>query len=289
MVNVGGSFGPIVAGKLRAISWDRAFPASAIAIGVMLLITILFYKEPPRQVEGETLAKKFRDIGVALSDAKFATFLVLLGVFFWLPFWAFFNLCALYVDSNVDTARLYRDLSAVFGAGVADFLSHVGEDGQRRVLGETISHTGYIIMILQLGVSRGFERFRAMPSFMVGLVVAAIGVAVLGAARTGAAWLVFVGIFLFAVGEMISSPRIQAYITWIAPKEKAGLYMGSNFLSVRIGGFTSGFIYTGLYGRFSDAGSPERVWYVMAAHLVAGVHALAAFVRLAGEFPVQEV
>lgn len=288
MVNVGGSFGPIVAGKLRAISWNYAFLASAIAIGVMLLVTIFFYKEPPRQAEGESLGKKFRDIGVALSDLKFSTFLVLLGVFFWLPFWAFFNLCALYVDSNVDTAKLYLDLRAVFGAGVAGFFSHVGEDGQQRVLGETISHTGYIIMILQLAVSRFFERFRAMPSFMVGLIVAAIGVAVLGMARSGAAWLVFAGIFLFAVGEMISSPRIQEYITWIAPKEKAGLYMGSNFLSVMIGGFTSGFVYTGLYGRFTDAGTPERVWYVMAAHLMLGVLALWLFVRLAGEFREQE-
>ena len=47
MVNVGGSFGPIVAGRLRAISWDYAFIAAAAAIVVMLLITIFFYKEPP--------------------------------------------------------------------------------------------------------------------------------------------------------------------------------------------------------------------------------------------------
>jgi len=109
-------------------------------------------------------------------------------------------------------------------------------------------------MILQLGVSRIFERFKAMPSFMAGLLVTAVGVAVLGMARAGAAWLIFVGIFLFAIGEMISSPRIQEYITWIAPKEKAGLYMGSNFLSVMIGGFTSGFIYTTLYGASNGRG-----------------------------------
>lgn len=284
MVNVGGSFGPIVAGKLRAISWDYAFMASAVAIGVMLLVTILFYKEPPRETEGESLGKKFRDIWTALSDLKFATFLLLLGVFFWLPFWAFFNLCALYVDSNVDTARLYLDLRGVFGATVADFFSAEGEDGVRRVLGETISHTGYIIMILQLAVSRIFEKMRAMPSFMFGLVVAAVGLAILGLARAGAPSLVFLGIFLFAIGEMITSPRIQEYITWIAPKEKAGLYMGSNFLAVMIGGFTSGFVYTSLYGRLSDAGSPETVWYVMAAHLVAAVLVFWGFVRIAGEF-----
>lgn len=287
MVNVGGSFGPIVAGKLRAISWDYAFLAAAIAIGAMLLITLFFYEEPPRQADGESLGTKFRDIGVALSDVKFTVFLVLLGLFFWLPFWAFFNLCALYVDSNLDTARLYQDVRVVCGQGFANFFSQEGQDGIRRILGETISHTGYIIMLLQLVVSRVFERMRAMPSFMIGLVVAAAGLAIIGAACTHGASLVFLGIFFFAVGEMITSPRIQEYITWIAPKEKAGLYMGSNFLAVMIGGFTSGFLYTTLYGRFNAAGHPEWVWYVLTAHVALAVLVFWGFVRVAGEFHEQ--
>jgi len=288
MVNVGGSFGPIVAGKLRAISWNYAFFAAAMAIAAMLIITLLCYKEPPRRSEGETLGKKFRDLGVALADLKFTAFLVLLGTFFWLPFWSFFNLCALYVDSNLDTARLYQALQSVFGQGFANFFSEADKDGTRRLLGETISHTGYVIMLLQLVVSRVFERMRALPSFLVGLVVGAAGLGVIGAARLGAPAWVFLGIFLFALGEMIASPRIQEYITWIAPKEKAGLYMGSNFLAVMIGGFSSGFVYTSLYGRFNTAGTPERVWYVMAVHLLLGVVVLWSFVRLAGEFHEQE-
>lgn len=288
MVNVGGSFGPIVAGKLRAISWNYAFLAAAIAIGFMLVITLLFYKEPPRgDAQPEPLAKKFKDIGLALADLKFSGFLVLLGVFFWLPFWAFFNLCALYVDSNLDTARLYLTLKGVFGQGFADFLSQTDKEGVRRVLGETISHTGYIIMLLQLGVSRIFEKVSAMPSFMIGLAISGVGLVVLGLARTGAPPLVFLGIFLFAVGEMITSPRLQEYITWIAPKEKAGLYMGSNFLAVMIGGFTSGLVYTSLYGYFNRQGLPERVWYVMAIHMFLAVVAFWLFKRLAGEFKEQ--
>ncbi|MCZ7636329.1 MAG: hypothetical protein M5U12_10010 [Verrucomicrobia bacterium] len=253
----------------------------------MFLITVFFYKEPPREFAGETLGKKFRDIGVALSDLKFTTFLVLLGVFFWLPFWAFFNLCALYVDSNVDTARLYQNLQAVCGTWFANLFAQQDKAGVTRILGETISHTGYIIMLLQLGVSRIFERFRAMPSFMFGLVVAAVGLGIIGLARVGPPALVFLGIFLFAVGEMITSPRIQEYITWIAPKEKAGLYMGSNFLAVMIGGFTSGFLYTSLYGWFDQAGHPERVWYVLGAHVLVAVAVFGGFVKIAGEFREQ--
>jgi len=286
MVNVGGSFGPIVAGKLRAISWNYAFIAAAVSIGLMFLVTIFFYKEPEREIEGVTLGEKFREIGVVLSDLKFASFLVLLGLFFWLPFWAFFNLCAIYVDKNIDTARLYLDMKSVFGQTFADFFSHE-EGGVRRILGETISHTGYIIMILQVFVSGTVERFRAMPTFLTGLAVSAVGFGVLGMAHTAAASLVFLGIFFFAVGEMIASPRIQEYITWIAPKEKAGLYMGTNFLAVGIGGLTSG-AYTWLYGILREGGHPERVWYILAAHLVVAVFIFLLFGRLGGEFKEQE-
>jgi POT family proton-dependent oligopeptide transporter len=288
MVNVGGSFGPIVAGHLRAISWSWAFLAAAVSIVVMLLITVFLYQEPPREIEGATLGRKLGEIKEALTDLKFASFLVLLGLFFWLPFWSFFNLCAMYVEQDVDTAALYTALRGVFGPGFAGFLSHVGGDGVRRVMGETISHTGYIIMVLQVFVSGFLERRRALPSFMSGLALAAAGFLVLGFARVSLAPLVFLGIFLFAVGEMVASPRIQEYITWMAPKEKAGLYMGSNFLAVGIGGAMSGITYTILYGRLRELGQPEYVWYLLAAHFVLAIVVLNLFVRLWGEFREQE-
>ena len=287
MVNIGGTFGPIVAGHLRAISWDLAFYSAAAAVAVMLLITIFFYKEPPKESTGVSLAGKFKEMGVALSDVKFSVFLILLGLFFWLPFWAFFNLCAVYIDGNLDTARLYLNVKSVVGTTVANFLSHEDDQGVRRILGETIGSTGYIIILLQLVVSRTVERWRAMPAFLSGLFIGGVGFALIGLARTGAPAIVFLGIFLFALGEMMASPRIQEYITWIAPKEKAGLYMGSNFLATCIGGFLSGIVYTGLSGRVNDAGHPEYIWYIMAAHMVLAVIVLTVFMRVAGEFKEQ--
>ena len=288
MVNVGASFGPLIAGKLRAISWNYAFLAAAIAIALMLVITIFFYKEPKREIEGATLKKKFADMGIALADIKFASFLVLLGLFFWLPFWAFFNLLALYVDRSLDTARLYLNIKSVVGRAVADFLSHADETGTRRLLGETISNTGYLIIILQVFISRTFERWKAVPSFLFGLSVAAAGYIVLGCAKIGAPAFVFLGILLFALGEMISSPRIQEYITWIAPKEKAGLYMGTNFLALGIGGALSGVVYTSLYGHFDGQGHSEYTWFVLAAHFILGMIVLTLFTKKWGQFKEME-
>ncbi|PWT91063.1 MAG: hypothetical protein C5B54_06110 [Acidobacteria bacterium] len=287
MVNIGATFGPIVAGMLRAVSWHQAFLVLAVAIGVMLLITIFFYKEPPREIEGATLREKFRDIYVALSDKKFAIFLLLLGIFWWVPFWSFFNLMSLYIDKNLDTARLYENLKSVLGTYLAQKISHQDESGNWRILGETISSTGYFIMLFQVFVSRITEKTKAIPTFLMGFLIAAIGLLISGFARISAPAIVFMGIGLFAIGEMTLSPRIQEYITWLAPKEKAGLYMGSNFLSVGIGGFLSG-ICTPIYGYFRDMGHPEYIWYMLAGVFLLGILALHIFTRSMGEFKEME-
>jgi dipeptide/tripeptide permease len=288
MVNVGASFGPMLMGNLRVISWNHAFVAAGACIGLMLLITIIFYKEPEREFEGVTLGQKLKDLGTALLDFKFTVFLLLLGLFFWLPFWCFFNICALYVDSNLDTARLYLNVKGFMGETLTGVFSDTGEDGVTRILGETISHTGFVIMIFQFMISTIFERFRAIPTFFFGLAVTVVGFFVLAYARIGAPAFVFLGILLFAVGEMVASPRIQEYITWIAPKEKAGLYMGMNFLAVMVGGGLSG-VYTALYGTFNDMGRPEYIWYALGAHTALGLLLIALYTKLAGEFKEQEV
>lgn len=284
MVNLGASFGPLFMGYLRAMSWEYVFIAAAISISIMFVITLLFYKEPPREIEGITLKQKFKDMGVALSDGKFLTFLVLLGVFFWLPFWAFFNLLAIYIDKNIDTAALYQSVSSVLGTTVAGFISKTDENGVRHILGETISHTGYVILFFQIFISWFSEKFKALSAFNTGLFIASVGFVLLAMGHTGSPSWVFLGIFLFAIGEMLSSPRIQEYITWIAPKEKAGLYMGSNFLATSIGGLFSGAIYTTLYGYFNDNGHPEYVWYTLAVHLLLGILAIFIFTKTLGEF-----
>jgi dipeptide/tripeptide permease len=282
MVNLGASIGPVVMGHLRAMSWDYVFYTAAGIIGLMLIVTLLFYKEPPREIEGVTLRQKFRDMSEALSDFKFLLFIILLGLFFWLPFWAFFNILTVYINDYLDTASLYHSVSGVLGETLTKVISHQKE-GVWMINAEAISHTGYIIIVFQLVVSRIFEKRPAIPSFLLGLLIAASGFIVLGLSVTVSAGLVFLGVFLFAVGEMISSPRIQEYIIWIAPKEKAGLYMGTNFLATAIGALLSG-IYTGLLGSFEKAGNPQHIMYTLAVHMIIGIAAIWIFTRTMGEF-----
>ena len=196
MVNVGGSFGPIVAGKLRAISWNHAFVAAAVMPScVMLLITIFFYKEPPRETRGKSrwVRSSGRSAMVAVRRSSSPRSWCVLGLFFWLAVLGLLqSLRGLRRPQRGHRRAVHRSISGipVIGTWLANFLSHE-EDGVRRILGETISHTGYIIMILQVFVSRWIETFRAMPSFMFGLFVAAVGFVVLGLAGSrvlGGVW-----------------------------------------------------------------------------------------------------
>jgi dipeptide/tripeptide permease len=287
MVNIGGTFGPIVAGNLRAISWNYAFIAAAVSVCVMFLITLFFYKEPPRDIEGETLGKKFKDIGVALSDLKFTSFLLIIGFMFWLPLWSFYNIAPQYVDKYLDTAGLYQWLENIFGSGFASVFA--GEEkGVWRVLGETVASPAYFIIIFQLIVSWASGKLKALPAIMLGLIVAASGFLLLAQSYFSMPALVFLAVFFYGIGEMATAPRIQEYITWIAPREKAGLYMGTYFLSTAIGAVFSGVTYTTLYGYYIKLGHPQYIWYTLAAHLVLGSGAIYLFLKYAGEFREQE-
>jgi len=282
MVNIGASFGPIIMGKLRGWSWDYVFYTAAISIGIMFFVTLFFYKEPPRNIEGVTLKQKFVDLREVLSDKKFMLFIILLGIFFWLPFWAFFNVLAVYINDYLNTASLYQSVKSVLGAGITSVISN-NSDGVWKINAEAIANTGYIIILFQIAVSKTFEKRAAISSFLIGMFVASIAFVVLGLSAVSLNSLVFLGVLLFAVGEMISSPRIQEYIMWIAPKEKAGLYMGANFLATFIGATLSG-IYTGLMGTYEDEGHPEYIMFTLAIHILLGIVAIYIFTKYAGAY-----
>lgn len=66
IVNVGGFVGPIVAGYVRAVSWNTVFIMSATWIAVNFIPTIFFYKEPTSEAESE----EKRSLGQVLGDAQ---------------------------------------------------------------------------------------------------------------------------------------------------------------------------------------------------------------------------
>ncbi len=77
MVNIGGFVGPIVAGIVRAISWEYVFIASAIWISFNFIILSIFYKDPVK-VENTSnikLKETFAGMVEVLGNGRFFLFI----------------------------------------------------------------------------------------------------------------------------------------------------------------------------------------------------------------------
>ena len=76
MVNIGGFIGPLVAGYMRAISWDAVFIMSALWILINFIPGIFLYRDPPTlKKEQHSLGQVLRQAQQVLGNARFALML----------------------------------------------------------------------------------------------------------------------------------------------------------------------------------------------------------------------
>lgn len=273
MVNVGAFFGPMTAGALRTRHWNYAFLASAAATILMLAVTIVLYRNP---IEPERDPSKRQPIGAFVAEIfrymfmpRLLVFIIIFGIFIEIPFWAFFNIVAWFVDTHVRTDILYDAFTSVLPDFFVNWFSRVDENGVHRIAGETLSHTALYIIVFQLVVTRVTEKMRSIPTVAAGIVIMMLGCVGLFYSTGAAPGLMFLGIFLFAVGEMACMPRFEQYLITLLPREKTGLGGGLLRIPVVVGAF-SGVTITPLYGWFERAGSPQSIWLVLAGLLLLG-------------------
>lgn len=129
------------------------------------------------------------------------------------------------------------------------------------------------IVLLQVIVSFMMARFHQFTTMIVGMVVAAVGIAMpalSGGTMIGAVGgmviVVIVGIVIFAIGEMMASPTSQEYVGRIAPKDRVGVYMGYYFVAIALGNLFGGILSGQLYGKLArDMQRPDLMWMVFGA------------------------
>lgn len=249
IVNIGGFIGPFVASKLRDISWTYVFIMSAIVI-LFNIVLLYFYKEPKRknEIESTKLSTTFRTLFVntatVLKDFKFVQFLIIITGM-WVMYMQIFFTLPVYITQWVDTADLFgfsTILATVFGTV---------ENGKGIIRPEMILNIpAFTIIIFQVVMSNRLKNIQPIQSMIFGIMIIAIGFSIFSFSVWGK-YLVF-GIVILAFGEMASSPRIQEYISRIAPPEKVALYMGYSFLPLAGGNLLGGLLSGLLYGKLSD-------------------------------------
>lgn len=250
MVNIGGFIGPFIAGALLKLSWEYVFYMSIAAIGVNVLLTMLLFKEPGRNDDGSSLiasiGQAFKNIWITLQNWKYVLFLIIM-ILFWTAFNQLYYSFGIFIDQWIDTTSIYNGLHAVW-----PWLAEtIGENGTINAVSMTSMDSFYIILF-QLMVSTFVMRFRPLAAMMGGILVLAGGLGLMFSTQSG--WLILLGVLIFALGEMGSSPKFTEYVGKIAPADQKALYMGTSFLPIaaahKLAGWLSGDFYEGIADKF---------------------------------------
>jgi len=124
------------------------------------------------------------------------------------------------------------------------------------------------IVLFQVLISFLMARFHRFTTMITGMLIAAVGIALSAFAGSegmvglgGSVWIVAIGLFIFAIGEMMASPTSQEYVGRIAPADKKALYMGYYFVAMALGNLFGGILSGEMYGLLArDMQRPDLMW-----------------------------
>ncbi len=249
MVNVGGFLAPVLAANIRGeTNFKLVFLCAAGVTAFNFIPTILFYREPEKigDAKPRTIGQTFLD---TLSTLKDRNFLVFLAIFsgFWFMFMQLWDLLPNFIDEWVTS----RDIAPFF-AMVSKGSVLANGNVKPEML---INIDSFAIIALMLVIAWLTGKVHPMAALIGGMVVSVVAFIAAGATPIG--WVVALAIFVFAIGEMMCSPKFSEYIGLTAPPDKKALYMGYSNIPFAVGwgagNFISGFLYESLGSKVNFA------------------------------------
>jgi proton-dependent oligopeptide transporter, POT family len=241
-VNIGGWGAPLVAGYMRKLAWRNVFFACA-AIICCNFILLLTYKEPGKaqRLEQARLDRenKIEKRSLALESLKeflkphvWRYVLVFMG--FWFMFWTLYDVLPNHIQDWVDTRALV--------GGIFSHLQHSFVTARLIVMNKEATE---ILPEGMLNVDAGLimttcflfawvsGKMKAIHSMTLGTLLCSGGLFLCGSSMSGV--LMVVAISIFAVGEMLSSPKSSEFIGNFAPADKKAMYLGFSQMPLAIG------------------------------------------------------
>jgi len=223
LVNVGGFFGPFLAGIMRLMSWKYVFIACAIIV-CLNYIVLLMFEEPKKSGEG------FGDAGVlsilwqsliGVWQPRLFCFIVLFSGY-WVMFNQLFDILPNFIDDWVDSSgalnTIARPVIEAFGGTVPAVWG--GNLPQEHM----INLNAGVCMTLAFLAGYLTSRMRAITAMAIGIGISCIAIYALGLSMNG--WFTLAAIAGFSIGEITASPRKAEYLASLAPKGREGLYLG---------------------------------------------------------------
>jgi proton-dependent oligopeptide transporter, POT family len=253
LVNVGGWVGPLLAAFLRSrLDYQHVFYACAIIIGFNFLL-LLTYREPSVQADSKLIINESL-VKASLRELRRPEVWKYLLVFsgFWFMFNALFDVLPLHIRDWVDTRQPIDLLFGVRGVENETIRFLLGVDPT----GHFIQPEGMLNLNAGLIMTTCFffawlsGKVKATTSMITGTLLASCAMFLSGASTLGI--LSAFSIFIFSVGEMLSSPKFSEYIGNLAPPNKTAMYLGFSQIPLAIGWTLEGKLGPLLYDKFAS-------------------------------------
>ena len=251
VVNIGGVLAPMVASALRgneaAPTWHYVFYGAAFVTIFNLIITLIFFKEP-KHTKSQKAKKSpivvFVDtLKILWNDRSILLFLLIVSGF-WLMFMQLWDLLPNFIEEWVDR-RTVGEWLAQFS--IFDFMLEADKSLKPEMI---INIDAAIIVLLVLPLSAFFARFKMITSLVLGMFIASVGFIMSGLTMSGG--LCCLAVLIFAIGEIICSPKFNEYIGMTAPADKKAIYMGFSNMPFAIGWAFGNFLSGPLYDVLSS-------------------------------------
>jgi MFS family permease len=262
VVNVGGFLGPLAAAELRGNelrpTWSYVFYGAAIATTFNFLPAIFLFREPARDLEARK-KKPFKvfteTMGVLWKDQSMLRFLLVVSGF-WFMFMQLWDLLPNFLDEWVDTRDVGHLLSATLGGTASGFLTADG-GAKPEIL---INIDSFVIILFVLPLSWLFGRYKMMTALVTGMIISLAGFVLSGLTNVG--FIAALGIFVFAIGEIICSPKFSEYVGMVAPPDRKAQYMGYSNIPFAIGWAAGNGVSGPLYDAFASRNVLARQYLV---------------------------
>lgn len=245
MVNVGGFFGPLVAGYMEAMPWLNVFLINTVAI-CLNFIPLFIFKEPEHHGDDNkdgsltVLMNAFRGL---LEPRLFFFTISFAG--FWLMFYQLFDILPNFIDDWVDSRGPATALIGLLGESSVPTVN-----GGNMTQAWMINANALLIIFCAFGMGYLTGKVKSLNAIIIGIGVSAAAIFAFSISADG--WWTLAAIGLFSFGEMTASPTKMRYLAGIAPPGKEGLYMGYVNFTVGIGWSVGSIIAGLLYQRGGD-------------------------------------
>jgi POT family proton-dependent oligopeptide transporter len=239
LVNIGSTAGPFVASWVHQhLSVENVFRVAALSVFIMFFAVLLFFKEPRRSGETQTvsLRQAAKNFATVISNPRFMIFLLIFSGY-WIVFWQEFITLPLYVhdyvsaSANTELLLMADPLTVIALTLVVTFLIRRMSSLRAIALGTLITSLAWIILAVR-------------PTFLMAVVT----------------------LIVVAIGEITQQPRYYEYISRLAPSGQQGTYMGFAFLPLGIGSLIGGKLGGVLLHHFGEVRhEPALFWWTVTA------------------------